>query len=245
MTGQHEQIADALREMADKAASPRMRIDAAWRAGRRRRRGTMTASVASVAGAVAAAALVPFAVTGGSGHSAPGAAALGPAAHRTWPQKVSSDFPGPITFPHGKPIYVSPVAQVRFSQVSRIVDKPCPPGSHGVPSLSGHACYYLTSKGMTAAILMAGVARIPGAMLEGKPAYTVDITVAPADEARCAALTADLSQLAKPHNELAWIVHNKVLANPVIEGRMPASFQFTQPGGKAQQQQFVNELEAH
>jgi hypothetical protein len=47
-------ITTALRDLADQAAPPRIRVDAAWRAGRRRRRAAIT-SVAGAGAAVAAA----------------------------------------------------------------------------------------------------------------------------------------------------------------------------------------------
>jgi hypothetical protein len=52
---EQDPITTALREIADQAASPRIRTDATWRACRRRR---WTAITTSVAGVVAAAVLV-------------------------------------------------------------------------------------------------------------------------------------------------------------------------------------------
>jgi hypothetical protein len=54
MSNTDHRIATALRELADQAAPPRIRVDAAWRAGRRRRRAAIT-SMAGVGAAVVAA----------------------------------------------------------------------------------------------------------------------------------------------------------------------------------------------
>ncbi|MGH3155604.1 MAG: hypothetical protein ACRDNF_03365, partial [Streptosporangiaceae bacterium] len=66
MNGHEQEIASALRAMADRAATPQPRIEAAWRAGRRRRRNAMVTSVAGAAGVTAAAVLVPMTVGGGT-----------------------------------------------------------------------------------------------------------------------------------------------------------------------------------
>ncbi len=65
-------ITIALRDMAEQAAPPRLRIDAAWRAGRRRRWAAITTSAAGAAAAAAAAVLVPLALLSVPAHPAPG-----------------------------------------------------------------------------------------------------------------------------------------------------------------------------
>jgi hypothetical protein len=68
-------IADALRDIAAEARPPRPMVDAAWRAGRRRRLAVLAASAASIAGAIvlALALLLPLSAAPGpvSGPTAP------------------------------------------------------------------------------------------------------------------------------------------------------------------------------
>jgi hypothetical protein len=245
MTGQHEQIADALREMADQAAAPRMSIDAAWRAGRRRRRSTMTASVASAAGVIAAAALVPFAVASGSGHSAPGAAGRGSVRWTHTPVSTPIHLGPLMSFPAGKPVHVRPVAKVQFSQVSLVAGQPCPRGSHGVPGISHHTCYYLTGKPVTADVLYATVVRVPGTKIVGPPAYTIDIGIVPSAATALDALMSRIKHQPPPRDEIAWITHGVVVVTPATVGLVPSSFQLGTNGDRAAQQQLVNEIEGH
>src|SRR5258706_10585129 len=62
MSNTDHRIATALRELADRAAPPRIRVDAAWRAGRRRRRAAITSMAG--AGAAVVAALTVGLITG-------------------------------------------------------------------------------------------------------------------------------------------------------------------------------------
>jgi len=54
MSKPDDPITTALRDLADQAAPPRIRVDAAWRAGRRRRRATVTSMAGAGAAVVAA-----------------------------------------------------------------------------------------------------------------------------------------------------------------------------------------------
>jgi hypothetical protein len=255
MNGHEQEIASALREMAGQAATPPPRIEAAWRAGRRRRRNAMTASVAGAAGVTAAAVLVPMAVTGGSVPAGNGAAGHGKAPKScvarpgaALAEKAASSASASAAAPCARitMVPVSPSPRVQFKEVASVVHKPCPKGSHGVPALSGHACYYLTGKGMTATIARAELVRLPGSTTaQGKPAYMVQITLARSDAAPYKVLTSRLQHLPAPHNELAWIANGKVVTSPAVQGPIPATFQIAGPNGMSAQaqQQFLVELE--
>jgi hypothetical protein len=67
-------IAGALRDIAAEAGLPRPVADAAWRAGRRRRRAVLAASAASTAGAIAIALAVVLPLTAAPGPASPPAA---------------------------------------------------------------------------------------------------------------------------------------------------------------------------
>jgi hypothetical protein len=123
MNGSDEIISGALREMAAQAAPPRLRVEAAWRAGRRRR---LTAIATSVAGAAAIAVAVPLAVTGGPGThpgvTLPGAPAL--------PGRA---LPEPI----------------EFRQVTAITRPPCRDSYTFASPAIESMCLHLASTGMT------------------------------------------------------------------------------------------------
>lgn len=114
-------IGTALRELADEATYPRLSADALWRVGRRRRWSAITTSVA---GAAAAAALIPLVLLGALGNPAP-APGRGPASY------------GSVLLP------------IQFRQVARVSGRRCPPRSHGLPGVSKHECFYFTHTGMT------------------------------------------------------------------------------------------------
>ncbi len=69
MSGTEGPITSALREIAEQATAPRLRAEAAWRAGRRRRWAPVAASAATIA---AAAVLAPLAVLGHQAAGPPG-----------------------------------------------------------------------------------------------------------------------------------------------------------------------------
>jgi len=75
-------ITIALCEIAEQAAPPRPRIDAAWRAGRRRRRAAISTLAAGTMAAVTAAVLIPLALFGAPAHPAPGPPSSGSASTR-------------------------------------------------------------------------------------------------------------------------------------------------------------------
>jgi len=68
MSDLDDPIIAALGDLAGQAGPPRLRVDATWRAGRRRRWAAITTSVA---GAAAVAVTIPLAVLGGAVHPVP------------------------------------------------------------------------------------------------------------------------------------------------------------------------------
>jgi hypothetical protein len=123
-----EGIASALHDMAGQAAPPRVRIDAAWRAGRRRRLATI---VTSTAGTAAIAVAVPLAVTSGPA-THPSIAVPGLAGQSTAKQPGRA-LPEPI----------------ELRQVGSVSRPPCRAGSVVYPDVGFTVCLHLTGTGMT------------------------------------------------------------------------------------------------
>ena len=134
--------------------------------------------------------------------------------------------------------------QVMLQPVAKVVDKPCPRGSHGVPGPSNQVCYYLASEQDLVAIQSAKVVREAGKRRDGQPVYTVNVTLLPGATVPLNVLISALVHQPTPRNELAWIAGGKVLASPAVTGKVPATFQLTAPGGLAAQQRLLKELEA-
>jgi hypothetical protein len=248
---EHEQeIASALREMAGRAATPPPKVETAWRAGRRRRRNVMTASVAGAAGVTAAAVLVPMAVNGGT--ASPGLSAARPGGCGAEPTAIAATpaagAAAPSTpLPTACPATSSPISmlnppiidsKVQLSRVSNVAEKPCPQDSHGVPSYSHRSCYYLTGKTITVTLESVKVVQQPGATTaQGKPVYAIDITLARSDAATMQALTDHMMNLSPPADDVAWIVNGRVVTVPGTVGELSTSFQLG--GGSLQSQEML------
>jgi hypothetical protein len=214
VNGEGERIGAALHEMAAKITPPRLDTDALWRAGRRRRR----AALASAGSVVTAAALVPLVLLS----VLTGAPSV----------KLKQPWP-PAARPH---------PAIEFRQVARVVHKPCPHGSHGLPGTSRHVCYHLTSTGMTARIESARVVRVGS----GRNAYEINVSLMPAYRHRFEALTAGLAYQQSPRCRLAIIVHGVVLLSPQIIGPLSGSFQIgSNPGTRAATTHLLHRLEGH
>ncbi len=186
-------IADALREIAAEAPTPRPMAGAAWQAGRRRRWRGLAAAVTAGAGAIAVVIVLILAVLGSPAASGGGPTlAAGP---------VSLNTP------------------IQFRQVASISMHACPSGSSGLPGPPASpngvfkaACYRFTSKRLTVTGLeSAAVVHQPGR------GYLLDIRFTPGDTARFAALTRELAGLPTPHCQLAVIVGGRVISSPTVE----------------------------
>ena len=192
MSGPEQMIADALREIAGQAGTPRPMADAAWRAGRRRRLAALAASAAAGAVAIVAAVLVSLTAHGGP-------------AHGQLPLSQASQQ-GPAA-----PIHLR--SPIQFWQVAAISSTACPPGSGWRPVGAAPACIYLTSTGMILATVQ-GVQVVPS----GTGGYLLDIVLTPADTGPFAALTREVSGLPSPHNQLAIIIDGRVIDHPAVQG---------------------------
>lgn len=120
MSEESEPIAGALREIAERAAVPRLHPGAIWRAGRRRRLRAITASATAAFAAVAAAVVVPLAAAGGTGQ-------LG----------------------HGPVSPVLSGTAVQFREVAGVFDRPCPPRGQWTPGANPGTCFRLTGTTLT------------------------------------------------------------------------------------------------
>lgn len=125
-----------------------------------------------------------------------------------------------------------------------MVHQTCPRGTHGLPGTSKRECYYFTTKELQLALQSVKVVRMPVVTTaQGKPAYTVQVTLQPGKAGELVALNAQIMHQAAPRNELAWIMDGRVVTSPVVTQKLPATFQLTGPGGLAAQQQLARELE--
>ena len=189
MSGDPDQIiTGALREMAGQAAPPRLRIDAAWRAGRRRR---LTAIVTSTAGAAAIAVAVPLAVTSGQSAPAGGIPGSGPAI---------SALPG-RALPE----------PIELRQVTEASRPPCRHSfafpAYGAPQ----ECFHLASTGMTVTrIASAQVIREPGSD------YGLRVRLLPGDRHELEKLTAKVAHQAGVRHLLAIVVRGVVYSAPGV-----------------------------
>jgi hypothetical protein len=214
VNGEGERIGVALHEMAAQGTPPRLDTDALWRAGRRRRR-TALASAGSV---VTAAALVPLVLL----------------SVLTGPQSVKLKQPWPPA--------ARPHPAIEFRQVARVVHKPCPHGSPGLPGTSGNVCYHLTSTGMTALIESARVVRVTSV----RNAYEINASLMPAYRHRFKTLTAGLVHQHSPRNRLAVIARGVVLLSPRVIGPLSGSFQiWGNPDTRAATTHLLHWLEGH
>ena len=190
MSGPEEMIADALREIAGQAGTPRPMADAAWRAGRRRRLAALAASAAAGAVAIVAAVLVSLTAHGGP-------------AHGQLPLSQASQQ-GPAA-----PIHLR--SPIQFRQVAAIGNAACPPGSGGLPDSAAPACIYLTGTGMTVTIVQsAQVVRT------GPGQYVLYLALTPAQTRPFAALTRKVSGLPSPRDQLATIIDGHVIADSAV-----------------------------
>jgi hypothetical protein len=208
VSGPQEMIADALREIAAQARAPRPMADAAWRAGRRRRLAALTASAVAGAAAIVAAVLLPL------------------AAHGQPPSRPPSQQ-GPTPVGLRSPI--------QFRQVAAISNASCPAGSGGLPGTlpdsAAPACFYLTGTGMTVTVLQSAQV-IPS----GTGSYLLEIGFTPAQTGPFAALTRKLPGLPSPRDQLAVIIHGRVIADPAVQS--------TITGGTAQIAGFATRAQA-
>jgi hypothetical protein len=182
-------IADALAEIGEQATRPRLRSDAAWRAGRRRRLRSRAASAAGAAGVAAAAAVLPLTLTGGPSRPGPGPAA-------------------------GAPVLLATPIQVR--QIAAIA--PSGPGHcrvtpRQVPDASGKLCFRLTKTGMT--VLGVESIRVKPDAAGGSMLL---IRLTPADSKAFGRLTRRLAGLPAPRHLLAFIVRDRVVFQPTVQG---------------------------
>jgi preprotein translocase subunit SecD len=198
VNGPEPLIADALREIAAEAPTPRPMADTAWQAGRRRRLSRVSTAASAGAGAIAAAIALPLAMAGSPGQS-----------------------PSVLT---GPTLPVSLTMPIKFRQVAAISIGACPSGSGGLSGpvtssgtnpaqfISKTACYRFTSKGMT-------VTGLKSAVVVNQPGggYLLDITFRPGDATRFAALTRELAGQPSPHCQLAAIVGGHVMSAPIVE----------------------------
>lgn len=199
MNAAEQLIADTLRDIAAEAPTARPRADAAWQAGRRRRRGGLAAAGTAGAGAIAAAIALPLAVAGSPGQS-----------------------PGVLT---GPTLPVSLRTPVQFRQVASISGHSCRPGSPGLPGRSdnsnaspngsGTACYQFTHQEMTVSVLRS--ARVIQA---GHGQYVLSIRFTTADASRFAALTRKLFGQPTPRCQLAVIAGGRVISSSTVEAPM-------------------------
>jgi preprotein translocase subunit SecD len=208
VSGPQEMIADALREIAAQARAPRPMADAAWRAGRRRRLAALTASAVAGAAAIVAAVLLPL------------------AAHGQPPSRPPS-LQGPTP--------VSLRSPIQFRQVAAISNASCPAGSGGLPGTlpdsAAPACVYLTGTGMTVTVLQSAQV-IPS----GSGGYLLEIGFTRPETGPFAALTLRLSGLPSPRDQLAVIIHGRVIADPAVQS--------TITGGTAQIAGFATRAQA-
>jgi hypothetical protein len=201
MNSSEQLIADTLRDIAAGAPAPRPMADAAWQAGRRRRRGGLAAAGTAGASAITAAIALPLALAGS-------------------PCQSPSVLTGP-TLP------VSLHTPIQFRQVASISGHSCRPGSPGLPGPadnsnanpngSGTACYQFTHQGMTViALRSARVIQASGGQ------YVLNIRFTTADASRFAALTGKLLDQPTPRCQLAIIVGRRVISSPTVEAPMTA-----------------------
>lgn len=186
MSGPDQLIADALREIAGQAATPRPMADAAWQAGRRRRLRVIAAGAAGVASAVAAAVLL-LTPAGGLGHSGN----TGPAVQAVAPIRLQSP--------------------IQFRQVATIGTAPCAAGPAALPGRTAHDCYYLTGTAMIVTTVES--AQVTGS---GTGQYVLTFSLTPADTGPLAALTRELAGLPSPRDQLAIIISGHVIAHPSV-----------------------------
>ena len=211
---EQDPITTALREIADQAAQPWLRTDATWRAGRRRR---WTAITTSVAGAAAAAVLVPLAALSGPAHLSRGPASLGASSTRRPP--------------------------VEFRQVATIVRHACPPHSAGLPGATKNECFYLTHTGMTITRFASiKITQPPGQTT--RPDYILSFRLQRPDIRPYADLTRKLTGLPSPRDQLAIIAHGVVVVHPSVLAPLDSGiFEITAGHTRAQAQQLLQMLD--
>lgn len=198
MNGTDQLIAEALREIADQAATPPRMAGAAWQAGRRRRLNVVATSAAAVAGATAIAVMFPLALTGSPRAGGPG--------------HGSGQGPATATAP------VRLRAPILFEQVASISHAHCAAGTDQVPGNPPAGCVHLTGTGMTVTgINSARVQRVK------QHQYVVDLTLTRADSRLFAALSRNLAGQPRPHDEFAVISGGRALDLPQVEAPMTGS----------------------
>jgi len=191
VSGPEQMIADALREIADQAGTPRPMADAAWRAGRRRRLAALTASMVTAAAVLVAAVLLPLAAHGGP-------------AHRQPPPSASQQGPAAP---------VSLRSPIQFRQVAAMSPAPCPAVSKRLLVSAERACIYLTRRGLTVTTVRSAVL-----VRTGTGQYVLYLTLTRAQTRRFAALTRRISGLETPRDQLAVIADGRLISHPAIQG---------------------------
>ena len=143
-----ELIAGALREIADRVVAPPPMADAAWRAGRHRRRfGMAMTSAVGAAGVVALAVLLTLILAGGPAPSGPSTALL------------------PLSLRQ----------PIQFRQVAKITRGHCPAHSSGLYGLHPPSCVHLAKARMILTQGMAGWMDMP---LTSPYSVTIQLTPA-------------------------------------------------------------------
>jgi preprotein translocase subunit SecD len=208
-------IADALREIEGQAQRPRLRIDAVWRAGRRRRMRTIATSVAGTAGAAAAAVLVPLTLISGP----------------------AQPVIGPPTSHSARIVLATPL---HMRQVHSISGRPCRAGSRGVPSSSGKDCFHLTETGMTVrSVESIRVMHEPGGT------YQLDVRFIPADAHKWATIGRRLAGEPNPLCQIAMIVNNRVVESATVQGPITSGATEIAGSNRAQAEHLLQLLEGH
>jgi hypothetical protein len=185
-----ETIASALHDMAGQAAPSRVRIDAAWRVGRRRRLATI---VTSTAGAAAIAVAVPLAVTSG------------PATH------PSMAVPGLVGQSAAKQPGRALPEPIELRQVGSVSQPPCRAGSVAYSDAGLTVCLHLTGTAMTISrILSAHVIKNSGS------SHFFAVHVLPGGDRAMHELTEKLASQHSPRNQVAIIVGGAVYSAPEV-----------------------------
>jgi hypothetical protein len=187
-----ELIAAALQVIARKSRSPGLLGETVSRASRRRFLTGVISSVAAVAVVIAVAVvLVPADAFGGG--------------------------PAPASIPLHWPLELRQIASVTAAAQ-------CPPGSVASPPSGGGLCFNLTRTGMTVtAVQSAYIHKQSLHVPKGAPpvpdaVFWVTLRLTPSGGAQILALTRNIYRQSKPHEELADIMHGRLIEFSIVHG---------------------------